>query len=233
MLPPSHKLSLALNQRRHAARVAWHFFRQWLKAPLTTAAVSPSSRELAEAMVRELPKQAERVVELGGGTGVFTEALLARGIDPRHLLVFEFNEALHQHLCARFPEVRTVCADARSLLSVLKKEQFAAPGTLDAIVSGLGLLSMNADMQLEFLRPAFQALAPDGRFIQFTYGPTNPVKTAVMRELGLHARRSGFTLRNLPPATVYVLSRAVSRGIKPVAVSASAKRDRPRTRSGR
>lgn len=218
MLPSSNKLTESLNRRRQEASVAWHFFRQWLKAPLTTAAISPSSRELAAAMVRELPARAECVVELGGGTGVFTEALLARGIAPDALLVFEFNEALHQHLRARFPQVRVVCSDARRLLAVLKKEHFAAPGQVDAIVSGLGLLSMNADMQREFLVPAFTALAPEGRFIQFTYGPTNPVKTTVMRELGLHARRSGFALRNLPPATVYVLSRSVSRGIKPVAV---------------
>lgn len=224
MPPSSHKLTESLNRRRQEASVAWQFFRQWLKAPLTTAAVSPSSRELAEAMVRELPEHATRVVELGGGTGVFTEALLARGIDPASLLVFEFNEALHQHLRARFPQVRVVCADARSLLAVLKKEHFAAPGKVDVIISGLGLLSMNADMQREFLVPAFAALAPEGRFIQFTYGPTNPVKTVVMRELGLHARRSGFALRNLPPATVYVLSRSVSRGIKPVAVHAPPRR---------
>lgn len=217
MGPPTSRIAESLQRKRQDATLAWTFFRQWLKAPLTTAAVSPSSRELAVEMLRELPESPRRVIELGGGTGVFTEALLARGIPAEHLLVFELNETLHLHLTQRFPQARIVCADARDIVRVLHREKFAERGGVDAIVSGLGLLSMSGDLQRQILAPAFEALAPDGRFIQFTYGPTNPVKTTVMRQMGLHARRAGFTLRNLPPASVYVLTRAVSRGIKPVA----------------
>src|SRR5690606_29496541 len=39
------KIGRVLRQRREDAAIAWTFFRQWLKAPLTTAAVSPSSKE--------------------------------------------------------------------------------------------------------------------------------------------------------------------------------------------
>ncbi len=218
MAPRANKLTAALIRKREDATVAWTFFREWLKAPLTTAAVSPSSQELAAEMLRELPANPRRVVELGGGTGVFTEALLKRGFTPNHLLVFELNETLHEHLEQRFPETPIACADARNIVQVLHQKGFAEPGGVDAIISGLGLLSMNAELQKEILAPAFEALAADGRFIQFTYGPTNPVKTSVMRELGLHARRAGFTLRNLPPASVYVLTRSVSKSIKPVKV---------------
>ncbi len=218
MGPRANKLTAALIRKRDDATVAWTFFREWLKAPLTTAAVSPSSQELAIEMLRELPINPRRVVELGGGTGVFTDALLKRGIAPDHLLVFELNETLHQHLQQRFPNTPIVCADARNIVQVLRDQNFAEAGGVDAIISGLGLLSMSAELQHDILLPAFEALAPDGRFIQFTYGPTNPVKTSVMRTLGLHARRAGFTLRNLPPASVYVLTRSVSKGIKPVQV---------------
>ncbi len=218
MAPRANKLAEALIRKRDDATVAWTFFREWLKAPLTTAAVSPSSQELAAEMLRELPSNPRRVVELGGGTGVFTEAMLKRGLAPQHLLVFELNETLHEHLQLRFPETPIVCADARNIVQVIRDQKFAEPGGVDGIISGLGLLSMSSELQSEILAPAFEALAPDGRFIQFTYGPTNPVKTTVMRQLGLHARRAGFTLRNLPPASVYVLTRSVSKGIKPVQV---------------
>ena len=67
----------------------WTFFRQWLKNPLGMAAISPSSRQLARQMMSELPRGARRVVELGGGTGVFTRALLDSGIAPADLLVLE------------------------------------------------------------------------------------------------------------------------------------------------
>ena len=209
------KIGRVLRQRRDDAAIAWTFFRQWLKAPLTTAAVSPSSKELAAEMLSQLPDGARKVIELGGDTGVFTEALLARGVAPENLLVFELNESLHLHLTQRFPGTKVVCADALSTARVVEREKFAAPGEIDAVVSGLGLLSMSQELQQGILEAAFSVLSPHGRFIQFTYGPTNPVKRDVMRDLHLSARRTGFTVWNVPPASVYVITRSKSRGIKP------------------
>lgn len=209
------KIGRVLRQRREDAAIAWTFFRQWLKAPLTTAAVSPSSKELAAEMLSQLPDGARKVIELGGGTGVFTEALLERGIAPANLLVFELNESLHLHLSQRFPHTRIVCADALSTARVVEREGFAAPGEVDAVISGLGLLSMSAELQQGILEAAFSVMGAQGRFIQFTYGPTNPVKREVMRELHLNAKRTGFTVWNVPPASVYVITRSKSRGIKP------------------
>lgn len=209
------KLGHALRRRRDDAASAWTFFRQWLKAPLTTAAVSPSSKELAAEMMAQLPEHAGKVIELGGGTGVFTEALLDRGIAPSNLLVFELNESLHLHLQQRFPSVHVACADALSTARVVEESGFAELGSVDAVISGLGLLSMNRELQHGILEAAFNVLAPQGRFIQFTYGPTNPVKRDVMRDLHLSAKRTGFTVWNVPPASVYVITRSRSRGIRP------------------
>ena len=123
------KIGRVLRQRREDAAIAWTFFRQWLKAPLTTAAVSPSSKELAGEMLSQLPDHVSKVIELGGGTGVFTEALLERGIAPSNLLVFELNESLHLHLSQRFPEAHVVCADALSMARVVEREKFAKPAS--------------------------------------------------------------------------------------------------------
>ena len=62
---------------------------------------------------------------------------------------------------------------------------------------------------------AFDVLAPNGLYVQFTYGPANPVTREVIESLGLVARRASFTWWNVPPATVYVYTRRVSRGITP------------------
>ena len=193
----------------------WTFFRQWLKNPLAIAAVSPSSRELAQKMLREMPSGAKRVIELGGGTGVFTGALIETGIDPDDLLVLELNEELHQRLRQRFPQARVVCGDARDLVSHATRSGYVDGGPADAIISGLGLLSMPKATQLEILAAAFSLMAPHGRFIQFTYGPTNPVSRDVMRELDLTAHRASFTLLNVPPASVYVISRLKSKRVAP------------------
>lgn len=184
---------------------SWTFFRQWLKNPLRTAAIAPSSMELAAAMLAELPPQTARVIELGGGTGALTRALLAHGVPGDALLVLELNEELHEHLHQRFPQVRIVLGDALQLPALAS--DWLAQGAADAVVSGLGLLSMPRETQRGIVQAAFSCLRERGRFIQFTYGPQAPVADEVVRELGLTVRRGDFVLRNVPPATVYVYTR--------------------------
>lgn len=196
----------------------WTFFRQWLKSPLSIAAISPSSRHLARQMMAELPDGARRVIELGGGTGVFTTALLDHGIAPNDLLVLELNEDLHHHLKQRFEHAHVVCADARDLSNVAARCGYADGGLADAVISGLGLLSMNRVTQAAIVGSAFEMLAAHGRFIQFTYGPTCPVSKDVLRELGLRSRRGNLAWWNMPPATVYVFSRNRSREIEPTSM---------------
>lgn len=164
-------------------------------------------------MIAELPHGVRRVIELGGGTGVFTRALIGHGIAPDDLLVLELNEALYRHLHARFRDSHVVCGDARKLLELATSDGFLAAGPADAIISGLGLLSMPRRLQAEILEAAFSTLTPDGRFIQFTYGPKCPVSRELLAELGLSVRRGGFAWWNMPPATVYVFTRNRSRGI--------------------
>lgn len=183
----------------------WTFFRQWLRNPGRTAAVAPSSAELAKAMLRELPDGARRVIELGGGTGAVTAALLEAAPGGDGLLVVELNEELHAHLHARFPGVLIVHGDARQLPSIAA--DYLAAGPADAVVSGLGLLSMPRETQRDVMAASFACLRAGGRFVQFTYGPTAPVADDVAAELGLQVRRGAFVLRNMPPATVYVYTR--------------------------
>lgn len=186
---------------------SWTFFRQWLRNPSRTAAVAPSGRDLAAAMVSALPNGARRVIELGGGTGAITRALLAGGILGRELMVLELNEELHAHLRARFPQVRIVLGDARDLVQLAGADGYLADGAADAIVSGLGFLGMPRGTQREILQASFDCLREGGRFLQFTYGPQSPVAAEVAEELGLKVERGEFVLLNVPPATVYVFSR--------------------------
>jgi phosphatidylethanolamine/phosphatidyl-N-methylethanolamine N-methyltransferase len=204
------------DDRKLAESDSWTFFRQWLKNPLGIAALSPSGQQLTRQMIAELPHGTRRVVELGGGTGVFTRALIAHGIVPDDLLVLELNEALYQHLRSRFPEAHVVCGDARELKSIASMDGFLAQGVADVVISGLGLLSMSRQTQIDILRAAFDVLTPDGRLVQFTYGPKSPIARELLGELGLSVRRGGFAWWNVPPATVYVYTRNRSRAIQAV-----------------
>jgi phospholipid N-methyltransferase len=194
----------------------WVFFRQWLKNPLAIAALSPSGKRLARQMIGQLPAGTRRVVELGGGTGVFTRLLIETGIDPGNLMVLELNEELYRLLKERFPEALVVRGDARDLRAIVRRTRFTADGPVDAILSGLGLLSMSRAVQRAILEAAFATLAPDGRFVQFTYGPASPVPRDLLNDLGLVVRRAGVAWMNVPPATVYVYSRSRTRAIRAI-----------------
>ena len=189
------------------------FLRQWLRDPVKMASVTPSGRQLARLMIEQLPPGCSRVIEVGAGTGVFTRALLDAGIAPSRLLVVEINPDLVGFLRKRFPGVAVACADARHLDALAAEHGLLADGKPDAVVSGLGMLSMSSGLRCDILRAAFAALRDDGRFIQFTYGPFSPVRRREREALGLRMRRTGFAPRNLPPATVYVYQRLRSHHI--------------------
>lgn len=187
------------------------FLRQWLRSPKSIAAIAPSGRELARRMAAAVGTDARRVIEIGAGTGVVTQALLAAGVPERGLLVVEQNPELHAMLASRFPGVEIHQGDAFELEQVASKSGRFPPGTIDAVVSGLGLVGLERGRQRTLLRQVFALLRAEGRFVQFTYSPILPVSREVMGELDLVARRTAFSLRNLPPASVYVLSRRAAR----------------------
>ena len=185
----------------------WLFFRQWVRAPLSTASVVPSSRFLAKKMISEVPKEAQQVIELGAGTGVFTQLLVARGAPLNHIMVVELNPAMAQALTSEFPAVQVINGDAVYLRAIVEQTPNFTLGQVDAVVSGLGFLNMPNNVVQSIVAAAFEVLAPGAPFVQFTYGPKSPIAVSIVRALHLKVRRASFTLRNFPPASVYVYTR--------------------------
>ena len=67
------------------------FFRQLISNPRQISALAPSSRALARAMAEGLGPHSGPVVEFGPGTGRLTEGILAAGVAPHNLTLFEMN----------------------------------------------------------------------------------------------------------------------------------------------
>jgi phosphatidylethanolamine/phosphatidyl-N-methylethanolamine N-methyltransferase len=177
------------------------FFSRWLRRPLRTGAVVPSGRSLARLMASQVdPGTDGLVVELGAGTGVITEALLAHGLEPRRLLVVEQDEAMHGLLLKRFPAARVVCADALQLDVLLRA---AGAGQAAAVVSSLPLLSMSERRRQPILKQIFGCLAPGAALVQYTYRPGAPVGAKDLPPWRLEAFPVGRCWRNVPPATVW------------------------------
>jgi phosphatidylethanolamine/phosphatidyl-N-methylethanolamine N-methyltransferase len=189
--------------RRRARRLrpeqeAALFLSRWLKAPNLIGAVAPSSRGLARAMARQVdPRGDGMIVELGGGTGSITQALLERGVTPKRLVVIECDRTLAAVLRHRFPGVKVVRGDAAVLGALL-----APLGILsvETVVSSLPLLSMPKPARRRIFDEAFALLREHGTFVQFTYGVTSPLAGP---ELGLTAEVAQRVFLNFPPAAVW------------------------------
>ena len=181
---------------------SWRFLRTLVKDPFSVGAVAPSSRHLANSMVIGMGPGA-KVVELGGGTGSVTQAILNSGVSPQDLLVIEQNEEFVEFLKERFPHVTVIRAKADSVRHHIAD----LTGPADFVVSGLPLMLFPAERKARLLSQVFSVLRPEGFFHQFTYGGRCPVERSLLQSLGLEASFLGFTLFNLPPAFVYRLKR--------------------------
>jgi len=177
------------------------FLGRWLRNPRAVGAVVPSGRSLASAMVAGIDLTAPgSVVELGGGTGSITQALLDAGVPGDQLVVIERDPVFVRLLQARFPEVRVLKGDAVELRRLLRE---AGIGPARAVVSGLPLLSMPDRVCLRIISEAVAALDAGGVFMQFTYGPASPVSRRIATRLGLRRERIAWVVDNIPPASVW------------------------------
>ena len=88
------------------------FLRAWAADPGGVGAVAPSGPALAKLIAREITSRSAPVIELGPGTGVFTDALLARGVREEDLTLIESHTGFARLLEARFPEARVIEMDA-------------------------------------------------------------------------------------------------------------------------
>lgn len=178
------------------------FFFSWLRAPRAVASAVPSGRGLCGLIASQVPlDEPGLVVELGGGTGAITQALLAHGVPPARLAVLERNERFAAMIQERYPAITTLNADAQHLRRALGRGDEAPP--VATIVSGLPLLTLPDDVCHRILAEVAALLRPHGRFLQFTYGRRSPVPADWVRESGARVTRIGTVWSNLPPAAVW------------------------------
>lgn len=179
------------------------FLRIWICHPFRIAAIAPSGTALVELITREVTPSCGAVLELGAGTGVFTRALLKRGVREEDLTLVENDVGFTELLQRRFPKARLLKIDAARL----DQKRLFEVGPIGTVVSGLPLLSMPLKQVLAILVRAFRVLRHGGAFYQFTYGLGCPVSRRLLDRLGLKAICVGRAYLNIPPAAVYRITK--------------------------
>lgn len=185
------------------------FFTAWLGNPRSVAAIAPSSKALAQLITRDIDARTGPVLELGPGTGVFTQSLLDQGVAERDLTLVEYDDGFARLLKKRFPQANILRIDAAELA-----DNHRSPSDLfGAAICGLGLLNMRPAKVEAILRAAFMRMHRGAPLYLFTYGRNCPVPDEVLQRLDLDAFHVATIWRNMPPASVYrIASRQAKAG---------------------
>lgn len=198
--PMSCAAALRRPDKRHDDEA--RFLKNWLKNPLRMGAVAPSGPVLARRMASYVdPAGTGPVIELGPGTGAITAALVARGVDPRRLVLVEYSVDFCRLLRERFPTATVVHGDAYTLDRTLLGR---LTGPADALVSGLPLMTRPEPIRLKLLDDALALMKPGAPFVQFTYSVTSPIP---IKSGTFTAEPTERIWRNIPPARVWVYRR--------------------------
>jgi phosphatidylethanolamine/phosphatidyl-N-methylethanolamine N-methyltransferase len=179
------------------------FVEAFLREPLVVGSLWPSSSSLSRAVVDSCDfKPGATVVELGPGTGAFTELLLKRLAGRGRLLALEISDTNVGVLRRRFAPCEIIHDSAEYLTRYVERH------SADCIISGLAWGTMAPAMQDRIFDAMLASLARDGQFVAFGYIHAKwfPTSRRFRRRLLENFQRVEATpivWRNLPPAFVY------------------------------
>ena len=175
------------------------FLKQFWQDKKMVGAMSPSSKYLANKMLRNIDfKKAKVIIELGPGTGVFTKKILEFMQPDAKLLVFELNDTFFNDLKKEIVDDRMILIhdSAEFIQKYLNEAGFMQ---VDYIVSSLPLAVFPNKLKKNIIDVSYQTLKNQGKYIQFQYS----LNSKRILEDQFDSVHLAFTPLNFPPAFVY------------------------------
>ncbi len=178
------------------------FLKSWRENPAKVGAILPSGPALSAAITREISSAHAPILELGCGTGVFTQKMIDRGVPSQELVLVELDPFFANNLRTKFPLAQILCVDA-CRLNLMSMGAARAPG---AAVCGLPLRNMSIKQQFRILQGVFGSLRENSALYLFSYGWRCPISPRLLDRLGLQAQRQDTVFLNVPPARVWKIA---------------------------
>lgn len=179
------------------------FIVEFLRERKSVGAIQPSSKKLTEKILKKINfEKSNVIVEYGPGTGTFTEELIRLKSDYSKLVIFELNITFFNILNDKYGHLENVyiynesAEKVAEVLSEINIEQ------VDVIISSLPLAVMKSQIVDNVLINSHYLLSKNGKFIQYQYS----LKTQTKLKRIFSKVKTGFTLRNIPPAFIYECS---------------------------
>ena len=179
------------------------FIKEFWKDKKMIGSIIPSSKFLAAKMLNHIPlKNTKLIIELGPGTGIFTEKIIEKIGASTHLIVLELNTDFCKESKAKInlPNVHIKEASADKIGEIMKQIGFEKA---DIIISSLPLANFSEELRNSILEIVHESLNEKGSFIQFQYS-LNAFKN--LKKL-FPVIKLNFTALNFPPAFVYTCSK--------------------------
>ncbi len=179
---------------------------EFLRNPVTTGSIWPSSSSLAERLLGNFNwETARNVIELGAGTGAVTKHILPRLHHEAKFLAVEMNERLAKDFHEKFPAVKLCADNAGNLHNIMISAKFQRA---DIIVSSLPWAGMSRTTQDNVLAAVFEALNDGGAFSTFCYIQGMFLTASHRFRRKIFDRfpdtvKTDIAWRNLPPAYCY------------------------------
>lgn len=175
------------------------FLKAFLKKENSVGSIAPSSKFLVNKICNKIDFSTSSViVELGPGTGVFTEELLKRAKKDSHIILFELNQDFYKLLKRKFKDKRLHIykENAENIQEVLNKLGIEQ---VDVIVSSLPLSILPDSVKNNIIEKCHFLLKKKGLFLQYQYSLSakNYLKSK-FKSFHLY-----FTALNIPPAFIY------------------------------
>ncbi len=176
------------------------FLKRFLQRPMQVASIIPSSKALIRRVADRINFSRARVIaEFGPGEGCHTREIARRMSADSHLLLFELDSELSQHLEDQFrgdPRVSVFNTDAAELPDALARRGLPH---CDYIVSGIPFSILEIVKKRELLRNIYDSLAPADHAAFVIYQVTNEL----VGHCGHFPRiESEYCLQNIPPMFV-------------------------------
>lgn len=203
---------------RASLKKTFGFLKEYIRDPQTVGSLFPSSKYLAKEIVSKIPKDPKvggrRILEIGPGTGVFTDRIIKRMNPSDTLDLVEFDEKFCAQLRERYRNLPNVRVFQKSILD----HEVQRDRKYNYVVSGLPLNSFSVEMVRKIFEKFEELTARDGYLSYFDYlflpaikrvGLNKEEKQSFDAILSLKERffekrgeEKNYVMRNLFPARV-------------------------------
>lgn len=177
----------------------YNFFREAVKNWKTSGTITPSSRFLANRMLKSIDfSKAQVIVEFGPGNGAITKKILEKLNPKAKLICFEINPNFNKQLKKiDNPQLEVLNISAENISEELEKLGY---DKTCHIISSLPLTIIPDEVSSTILKNSYQSLCPNGTFIQFQYSLSYLKKLKAIFKKPISVE---FEVLNLPPAFIY------------------------------